>query len=111
MAGDPANPRSLARRLFRLTALDDKGRAQLRRYSPLHRATKNLPPILLIAGTADRLVAQQRAYETALRAAGARVEAIEIDGAPHGMESWNDEPAWKVWEDQVGAWILRVVGR
>lgn len=111
MAGDPANPRSLARRLFGLTALDDKARAQLRQYSPLHHPAKDLPPMLLIAGTADRLVAQQRAYAQALGTVGARVEAAEIDGAPHGMEAWNDEPAWRTWEDRVGAWILRVVGR
>jgi acetyl esterase len=111
MAGDPSNPRSLARRLFRLTALDDKARAQLREYSPLHHPSKELPPLLLIAGTADRLVAQQKSYVKALQAAGARVDAVEIDGAPHGMEAWNDEPGWKVWEEKVSAWILRAVGR
>ncbi len=111
MAGDPANPRSLARRLFRLTALDGAGRTQLRDFSPVHHASKDLPPMLLIVGTADRLAAQQRAYATALKAAGARVEAVEIDGAPHGMEAWNDEPAWKAWEEKVGAWISARVDR
>jgi len=111
MAGDPANPRSLARRLFRLTALDTGGRAQLRDFSPVHHASKDLPPMLLIVGTADRLAAQQRAYATALKASGARVEAVEIDGAPHGMEAWNDEPAWRNWEATVGAWISARVGR
>ena len=67
MAGDPANPRSLARRLFRLTTLDDAGRETLRAYSPLHHASKTAPPMLLLAGTADRLVTQQRAYATALK--------------------------------------------
>jgi hypothetical protein len=33
------------------------------------------------------------------------VEAIEIDGAPHGMESWNEEPAWRAWEQKVGSWL------
>ncbi len=109
MAGDPAQPRSLARRLFRLTALDDPGLALLREYSPVHHATKGLPPMLLAAGTADRLVAQQRAYATALRTAGARVETIEIEGAPHGMEAWHEQPAWRVWEKQVADWIQRTI--
>ena len=61
--------------------------------------------MLLVAGTGDRLVAQQRAYAAALRAAGARVDTVEIPGAPHGMEAWNDEPRWRVWETQVGDWI------
>lgn len=105
MAGDAANPRSIARRLFRLTTLDEAGRAQLRAYSPVRHAARDLPPLLLVAGTGDRLIEQQRAYAAALRAAGARVEAIELDGAPHGMESWNDQPAWRVWEEQVGNWL------
>ena len=108
MAGDPANPRSLARRLFRISTLDAAARTQLREFSPLHHAMKDAPPLLLIVGTADRLVAQQRAYAVALKAVGARVETIEIDGAPHGMEAWNDEPQWRTWESQVAAWIQRI---
>ena len=111
MAGDPANPRSLARRLFRLTAIDDKGRRVLRDHSPVRRASRSLPPLLLIAGTADRLVAQQRAYDAALRAAGARVETVELDGAPHGMEAWHDQERWRVWESRVGQWISDKVRR
>ena len=106
MAGDPANPRSLARRLFRLTALDAAGRDALRAYSPVHHAAKTAPPMLLLAGTADRLVAQQRAYATALKNAGARVDVLELDDAPHGMEAWNDNAAWRIWQDTVGAWIV-----
>ena len=105
MAGDPANPRSLARRLFRLTTLDEAGRATLRTYSPLHHASKSAPPMLLIAGTSDRLLAHQRDYAAALKSVGARVDAIEVAGAPHGMEAWNDLPAWRVWEQQVGDWL------
>ncbi len=105
MAGDPANPRSLARRLFRITAMDDAATATLREHSPVRHARKERPPMLLIVGTADRLVAQQRAYVAALEAAGARVEAVEIDGAPHGMEAWHDEPRWRSWESTVGDWI------
>jgi acetyl esterase/lipase len=106
MAGDPGDPRSLARRLFGLTTLDEKARATLRAYSPVHHASKIAPPILLLAGTADRLVEQQRAYAAALKSAGARVDVFELDGAPHGMESWNEEPAWRVWEKQVADWLV-----
>jgi acetyl esterase/lipase len=105
MAGDPGNPRSLARRLFGLTTLDEKARATLRAYSPVHHASKVAPPMLLLAGTADRLVEQQRTYAAALKCAAARVDVFELDGAPHGMESWNEEPAWRVWEKQVGDWL------
>lgn len=109
MAGDPSNARSLARRLFRVTTLDDAARARLREFSPLHNATRALPPMLLIVGTADRLAAQQRAYAKVLQEVGARVDAVEIDGAPHGMEAWHDQRKWHVWQDRVGAWIQRAV--
>jgi acetyl esterase/lipase len=88
-----------------VTALDEAARAQLREFSPVRHAVKELPPMLLIAGTADRLIEQQRAYAKALTSAGARVEAVEIDGAPHGMEAWNEDSAWRVWEKAVGDWI------
>jgi acetyl esterase len=110
MAGDPSNPRSLARRLFRLTSLDEQARALLREFSPVRQASRSLPPLLLIAGTADRLVAQQREYHRALLDAGARVDAVEIEGAPHGMEAWHDEQDWRTWESSVGAWIQARLG-
>jgi acetyl esterase len=110
MAGDPANPRSLARRLLRITALDDAGRTSLREYSPIRHPTRALSPMLLVCGTADRLIEQQRAYASALRAAGARVDVVEIDDAPHGMEAWHDEPRWRVWEQKVSEWLAGRVG-
>ena len=106
MAGDPGNPRSLARRLFGVTTLDEKARATLRAYSPVRHASKAAPPMLLLAGTADRLVEQQRTYAAALQGAGARVDVFELDGATHGMESWNEEPAWRAWEKQVADWLV-----
>lgn len=111
MAGNPSDPRSLARRLLRLTTLDEAGRAALRTYSPVRQASRVLPPMLLICGTADRLVAQQRAYVAALRAVGARVDAVEIEGAPHGMEAWHEASRWRQWESQVGDWIGAHVAR
>ena len=105
MAGDPANPRSLARRLFRIGSLDDAAKTTLREFSPVRHASSGLPPMLLIAGTADRLIAQQRAYHAALQHAGARVDAVEIPDAPHGMESWHDDPHWRIWQVKVGDWI------
>ena len=104
-AGDPSTPRSLARRLFRLTTLDAASRETLREYSPVHHASKTAPAMLLLVGTADRLVAQQRAYATALKSVGARVDVFELVGAPHGMEAWNEQPAWRTWEKRVADWI------
>lgn len=105
MAGDPASPRSLARRLFGITEMSPAARDELRAFSPVHHASRDLPPMLLIAGTADRLITQQRAYAAALSAAGARHDVVEVEGAPHGMEAWADDPAWGVWEAEVSRWL------
>ncbi|BCS35729.2 hypothetical protein TBR22_A49630 [Luteitalea sp. TBR-22] len=113
MAGDPSNPRSLARRLFGITRLDDAAVATLRQHSPLHQSpesARSQPPTLLVVGTADRLVAEYRAYLMHLAVNLANAEGIEIEGAPHGMEAWHEEPAWRVWEQKVGDWISARVG-
>lgn len=108
MAGDPASPRSLARRLFNLTTLDEQGRATLRRFSPLHRAHGRMPPMLLVTGTDDGLWAQAQAFERALQQAGARYDSVVLHDAPHGMERWDGDPRWPHWSAQVVDWILRV---
>ena len=43
-----ASPRSLLVRLFRRNTLDDESREVLRRYSPLYRAHRKMPPMLLV---------------------------------------------------------------
>jgi acetyl esterase len=110
LAGDPASPRSLSRRLFGITALDAAAVERLRAFSPVRQVRGDMPPLLLVAGTADGLVHQQRQYAAALRAAGASHEIIEIEGAPHGMEAWHDDPLWHTWEAHVGTWIAARVG-
>ncbi len=108
MAGDPASPRSLARRLFGFTALDAQARQTLRAYSPVANASAAMPPVLLVTGTADGLWPQAQAFDAALAAAGARYDSIVLPDAPHGMERWNADPRWRDWAARVADWILRV---
>lgn len=105
MAGDPSSPRWLGRRLFGLTNLDDAARATLREYSPQYHVKKNMPPLLLVTGTADGLYPQAQAFEAVLRQAGARFDSVTLPDAPHGMENWNADPRWQAWSGQVVAWI------
>ena len=125
VAGNPSDPRSLARRLFGFTSLDATAIATLRAFSPIRHAAGTLPPMLLVAGTADRLLAQQRAYAEALGSAGARVEpwpgrsrytrgsvvTAEIADAPHGIEAWHEPTPWRMWEVHVGDWLRFLVQR
>ncbi len=103
-------PRSAVTRLFGITRLDDQARATLRKYSPLHAAHKDQPPMLLIHGTAEGLWAQGQAMAARLQAIGARHQMLRLDGAPHGMESWEGQPQWQHYKTRVVEWIERVTG-
>jgi len=100
------SPRSLAARLFGLDALDDAGRRTLRKYSPLRRAVRGMPPILLIHGTNERLWHEGVAYAARLRELGVPHELLRLDGAPHGMENWEGHSEWMRYKTRIVAWIL-----
>jgi acetyl esterase len=104
-----ASPRSLLVRLFRREVLDDESRALLRRYSPLHTARREMPPVLLVNGTGERLWEQALAFEQRLRAIGARHALIALEDAPHGLENWEGHPKWTVYKERVVSWIRGVV--
>ena len=84
-------------------------RKLLRRYSPLYQAHKNMPPLLLVNGTGERLWAQGQAFAQRLTDVGARHEVIALDGAPHGLENWEGRAEWTAYKGQVINWIRRVV--
>ncbi|HZB26239.1 MAG TPA: alpha/beta hydrolase [Vicinamibacterales bacterium] len=102
-----ASPRSLLRRLFGRSSLDDDARRLLRKYSPLYTAHEKMPPILLVNGTGERLWPQAQAF--ARRLADLRVahEIIVLDGAPHGLENWEGRADWTAYKGQLVDWIRR----
>ena len=102
-----ASPRSLLVRLFRRTVLNDESRAELRRYSPLHRAHKDMPPMLLVNGTGERLWAQAQTFAKRLTELGVNHEIIALEDAPHGMENWEGHSTWTVYKARVVDWIRR----
>ena len=99
--------RSLLVRLFRQTVLDDESRAVLRRYSPLSQAHANMPPLLLVNGTGERLWAQAQAFDKRLTELGVSHEVVTLEGAPHGMENWEGHAKWMVYKQRVVEWITR----
>jgi acetyl esterase len=101
-------PRSLLVRLFRRTVLDDGSRAVLRRYSPLNQAHADMPPLLLVNGTGERLWAQAQAFDKRLTELGVRHEVVALEGAPHGMENWEGHPEWMAYKERVVEWIRQV---
>jgi alpha-L-fucosidase 2 len=102
-----ASPRSLLRRLFGRGTLDDEARGTLARYSPITHVHAQMPPLLLVHGTAERLWAQGTAMRDRLAAVGAPHEMVALEGAPHGMENWEGRPEWAGYKTQVIEWLRR----
>jgi alpha-L-fucosidase 2 len=100
-----ASPRSLLFRLFGRTTLDEESRDALRRYSPLYHVHSGMPPLLLIHGTDEILWEQGVAFAERLREVGANHELIRLDGAPHGMGSWEGRPEWSGYKQQLVDWL------
>jgi acetyl esterase len=105
-----ASPRSLLVRLFRRTVLNDESRAELRRYSPLHTGHKDMPPVLLVNGTGERLWAQAQAFDRRLTELGVQHDVVALEGAPHGMENWEGHPEWLNYKSRVVEWIRQRAG-
>jgi alpha-L-fucosidase 2 len=105
-----ASPRSLLVRLFRRTILDDESRVEMRRYSPLHRAHQDMPPMLLVNGTGERLWTQAQAFAQRLTELGVKHEVIALEGAPHGMENWEGHPEWVSYKRRLVEWIVATPG-
>jgi alpha-L-fucosidase 2 len=100
-----ASPRSLLRRLFGRTSFDDEARAEMRRFSPLHHVHRDMPPVLLVHGTNERLWDQGVSMLAALKKAGVRADLVRLDGAPHGMENWEGVDAWSPYKDRLVTWL------
>lgn len=64
--------------------------ARLKQLSPVDRIRPDMPPFLLIHGTADPLVpfAQSRAMCDRMKSAGAPCELYPVHGAGHGIRWW-----------------------
>jgi acetyl esterase/lipase len=101
-------PRSVPARLFGIRALDAAAEAQLRQYSPIAHVRRDMPPLLLIHGSADELWTQGQAMARALQAAGAPHELYALDRAPHGMENWEGRTEWAGYKDKVVAFVREV---
>jgi acetyl esterase len=87
----------------------DSSPLTLRRFSPLFHVSSELPPILLIQGTADELYKGTLEYAAQLRELHANYELLTLDHAPHGMESWEGHPEWASYKDRLVAWLSEVL--
>jgi acetyl esterase len=83
------------------------GSAEPRDASSITFVNKDMPPYLLIHGTADKTVpfAQSTVMCDRMAAAGARCELFPVAGAGHGVEGWEKNPAWLAYKARIVAWL------
>ncbi len=83
------------RERFKGTPLETLLRSRLKQLSPIANVRPDMPPFLLIHGTADPLVPfdQSRDMCDKMTAAGASCELFPVRGAGHGVRWWEGNPA------------------
>jgi acetyl esterase len=100
-------PRSIPNRLFGLTEMNDEAQRVLKQFSPLYHVSREMPPLLLIQGTADRLHVQALALRKELERVGAAHEAYDVAGAPHGIENWEGHAEWLGYKQKLIDWLKK----
>jgi acetyl esterase len=78
---------------------------KLPKYSPISHIHRDMPPVLMLQGTADDLYDGTLKYEKQLEQVGVRHQLILLDKAPHGMENWVGHPEWAFYETKLTDWL------
>ena len=80
--------------------------------SPTSFVKRDSPPMLLVHGTADKGVphAQSARLCKLAEEAGVKCELFLIEGAPHGVENWEQEARFQVWKPKVVSWLRAALG-
>lgn len=75
--------------------------------SPVNRVQRQMPPFLFIQGTADHTVPFESSplMCDAMKKAGAQCEVLKVEGADHGMESWEGKPGEEEWKPAMVGWL------
>jgi acetyl esterase len=90
------------------TPLEGMILARLRQLSPIEHVRRDMPPFLLIHGTADTLVPfeQSRAMCDRMKSAGASCELYPVGGAGHGVRWWEGSAALsKPYKREMVRWL------
>ena len=99
------SPRSIPARLFRLTRASEYGRQLMVSFSPIYNVKADMPPLLLIHGTNERLLAQGVAMARKLEHARASYDFIKVENAPHGIENWEGRAEWLGYKQKLVDWL------
>ncbi len=85
--------------------------AQLRKISPYYMVHRDLPPFLLLHGTADEQVdyGQSPRFCDALKAKGNSCQLYTVQGARHGMGQWEENSGQLAYKEKVVDWLKQTV--
>ena len=83
--------------------------AGLRRFSPIEQLRPNMPPFLLMHGTADTLVPfeQSKRMCERIREAGGSCDIIPVRNAPHGIRRWETLREAAGYKRDIVGWLQR----
>jgi enterochelin esterase family protein len=86
---------------------ESNAETQLRAVSPRYLIRQDLPPFLLLHGTADEQVPYEQSprFCEALKAAGNQCELYTVPGARHGMEQWEQHADQQAYKGKVVEWL------
>ena len=86
--------------------------AGLRRFSPIDHIRTNMPPSLLIHGTADTLVPFDQSAHMCekIRGAGGTCELIAVKDAPHGIRRWESLREAAGYKRTILGWLAQHLG-
>jgi acetyl esterase len=97
--------------LFGIDAVDALSAPILVEASPVTYVKKEMPPFLLMHGSKDEDVPYSQSVEMCnkMKRAGAVCDLITIEGAPHGMDHWEEHPEFLWYKKALIEWLQKAV--
>jgi acetyl esterase len=95
------------RQLVRTAGMEELIVGYLREMSPIHHVTPDLPPFLLVHGTADGIVPYEQSERMLkkLQAVGIPAELITVEGGGHGLRGWEGSTRLSAYRQKMIDWL------
>lgn len=75
-------------------------------YAPYELAHKGMPPVLVVQGTGEAGgLERSKEYHDHLKELGVPTDLLLVEGAPHGIENWEEHPEWAFYKQKVVDWL------